>query len=205
MKKALSVFLAVLMMFSVLSVGSFAANDTTGSSVATSPWHGPKGEGKPANYDQVVCEFKLNGGTLKSAQQVYNLETGKWEYTDPDDIIGTWAMVPQNDREMIGDGEHFITLPSIKAPTDKQFIGWYCSYDGSLYGANGPFRIPAGTGGTIIEFTAQWEPSDYEEDTITKVLGILFKVFGTIIGLLFYSGDTEMGVALMEKVFGGLF
>ncbi|MDD6528133.1 MAG: hypothetical protein PUF31_10095, partial [Oscillospiraceae bacterium] len=61
MKKALSVFLAILMMFSALSVGTFAADDTTGSSVATSPWHGPDGSGKPARYNQVVINFKLNG------------------------------------------------------------------------------------------------------------------------------------------------
>ena len=37
-----------------------------------------------------------------------------------------------------------------------------------------------------------------------KVMKILFSVFGTIIGLLFYAGDTEAGIALMEKVFGGV-
>ncbi|MGN1443093.1 MAG: hypothetical protein ACI4XE_04510 [Acutalibacteraceae bacterium] len=205
MKKALSVFLAVLMMFSVLSVGSIAVDDTTSSSMYTSPWHGPEGSGKPANYNQVVINFKLNGGTLKSAQIVYDLETGERTYTDPKDIVGSWVMVPADSRDMIADGEHFISLPTITAPSDKSFCGWYCSYDGSLYGSGGPYRIPAGTGGTIIEFTAQWEPADYEEDPMQKVMGILFKVFGTIIGLLFYSGDTEMGIALMEKVFGGLF
>ena len=204
MKKALSVFLAILMMFSVLSVGSIAVDDTTGSSVATSPWHGPEGSGKPAKYNQVVITFNLNSGTLKSPQQVYDLNTGTWVYTEPKDIVGTWAMVPQNDRDMVADGEHFISLPAITPPADRQFDGWYCSYDGSLYGANGPYRIPAGTGGQVIEFTAQWSPAVVEEPTMQKVMKILFSVFGTIIGLLFYAGDTEMGIALMEKIFGGV-
>lgn len=204
MKKALSVLLAILMMFSALGVGSIAADDTTGSSIATSPWHGPDGSGKPARYNQAVINFKLNGGTLKTAQQVYDLDTGKWIYTQPEDIVGTWTMVPQNDRDMIADGENFVTLPTINAPADKVFCGWYCTYDGSLYGAGGPYRIPSGAGGTIIEFSAQWEPADYEEPTMQKVMKILFSVFGTIIGLLFYAGDTEMGIAMMEKIFGGV-
>lgn len=204
MKKALSVFLAVLMMFSALSVGTFAVDDTTGSSVATSPWHGPDGSGKPARYNQVVINFQLNGGTLVSAQQVYNLNTGTWVYTEPENIVGAWAMVPKDSSEMIGDGQHYVTLPDINPPTDKAFSGWYCTYDGSLYGSGGPYRIPEGTGGTVIEFTAQWRPANYEEPTLNKVLKILFSVFGTIIGLLFYAGDTEMGIALMEKIFGGV-
>lgn len=207
MKKALSVFLAILMMFSVLSIGSFAAEDTTSDSQFTSPWHGPEGSGKPAGYDQVVIRFNLNGGTLKSAQYVWNLETGRPEYTEPKDIgTGSWVMVPQYAGDLVADGEHYATLPAMNAPSDTlQFDGWYCQYDRSLYGANGGYLIPAGAGGTVIEFTAQWSPKEVEVDTMTKVMGILFKVFGTIIGLLFYTGDTEAGIALMEKVFGGLF
>lgn len=204
MKKALSVFLAILMMFSVLSVGSFAAEDTTGSSVATSPWHGPEGSGKPANYSQAVIIFHLNGGTLKSAQYVWNLDTGVPEYTDPKNIVGDWVMVPMSDRDMVADGEHFISLPAITPPADKQFDGWYCHSDRNLYGANGGYKIPAGAGGTIIEFTAQWSPAEIETPTMEKVMKILFSVFGTIIGLLFYAGNTEAGIAMMEKVFGGL-
>lgn len=206
MKKALSVFLAVLMMFSVLGVGSFAVEDTTGSSSQfTSPWHGPEGSGKPAGYDQVVIRFNLNDGTLKNAQYVWNLETGKPEYTEANKIVGTWVMVPQYKGDMVADGEHYVTLPTITPPSNTlAFDGWYCQYDRSLYGA-GAYRIPAGAGGQVIEFTAQWSPTQPEEDPLPKVLGILFKVFGTIIGILFYAGDTEAGIALMEKVFGGLF
>ncbi len=207
MKKALSVFLAVLMMFSVLSVGSFAAEDTTGSSSAYGKWFGPEGSGKPANYDQVVIRLNFNSGTCKSALYVWNDDLGVAEWMEPKDLgTGTRVMVPQFATDMLGDGETYVTLPSMTPPSDTlAFSGWYCKYDRSLYGQGGPYRIPAGTGGTVIEFTAQWEPADVQEETLPKVMNILFKVFGTIIGLLFYSGDTEMGVALMEKIFGGLF
>lgn len=206
MKKALSVFLAILMMFSVLSVGSFAAEDTTGSSSADSKWFGPAGSGKPANYDQVVIRFDFNSGTSKSSLYVWNEELGVAQWMEPKDLgTGYRVMVPQYDSQMVGDGEHFVTLPAMTPPSDTlQFDGWYCTNDRSLYGANGPFRIPAGSGGTVIELTAQWSPASVEEPTMQKVMKILFSVFGTIIGLLFYSGNTEAGIALMEKVFGGL-
>ena len=39
---------------------------------------------------------------------------------------------------------------------------------------------------------------------MATILGILIKVFGAIIGIVMYQGDTEAGVALMEKVLGGI-
>ena len=203
MKKALSVFLAVLMMFSVLSIGSTATGDTTAPGYYNEDWFGPNA---PANYNQVVLQFNLNGGTLKGSNfVVWNLDTGKPEYVDGTKVESPWVMVPLNSTDMVADGKHSVTLPAITPPDGRSFDCWYCPTDGNGYGANSPYVIPASKAGQVIEFTAQWSAANYEEDTITKVMGILFKVFGTIIGLLFYAGDTEAGIAMMEKVFGGLF
>ena len=80
MKKVLSVFLAVLMLFGALSVSSFAEETT--APVVTPPmaYHDWWGEGGPCSKEQAVLAFNLNGGSLKAETQVYNEETGKFEF-----------------------------------------------------------------------------------------------------------------------------
>ena len=83
MKKVLSVFLAVLMLFGALSVSSFAEETT--APVVTPPmaYHDWWGEGGPCSKEQAVLAFNLNGGSLKSETQIYNEETGQFEWTAP--------------------------------------------------------------------------------------------------------------------------
>lgn len=210
MKKVLSVFLAVLMLFGALSVGSFA-EETTGTTPVTPPkaYHDWWGEGGPCSADQVVIAFNLNGGTLKNETQVYNEETGKWEWKQGKDISGTYYMVPQNKDVMKGGMS--VILPLVTAPDGKQFNGWECEVcvDSSVvrqsYAANCEFNIPVAARGTLIQMKASYSAADVQPETIDKVVEILMKVFGTIIGLIAYEGDTKKGIAFMEKVFGGLF
>lgn len=218
MKKVLSVFLAVLMLFGALSVGSFAEDGTTTTTPAVSPkpyhaWW--EKDGGPCTAEQVVIAFNLNGGTLKNEAQVYNEETGKFEWKKGKDISGTYYMVPEDKNTMKGGMS--VVLPLVNAPDGRQFNGWeveVCvdtsnvgdtSYVGNTYAANAEFKIPVGARGTLIQMKASYSAADFEEPTITKVIGILMKVFGTIIGLIAYEGDTKKGIAFMEKVFGGLF
>lgn len=211
MKKVLSVFLAVLMLFGALSVGSFAEDGTTTTAPSTPAigYHDWWGEGGPCTKDQVVIAFKLNGGTLKEDVYVYNEETGKHEIKAGKDVSGTYYMVPLNKDHMFGGDK--ITLPVVTAPDGKQFNGWEClscvdsSYVGSTYAAQAPFTIPEAARGTLIQMVASYTTAEIKEPTLTKVIGILMKVFGTIIGLIAYEGDTKKGIAFMEKVFGGLF
>ncbi len=212
MKKVLSVFLAVLMLFGALSVGSFAEDGTTTTAPTTNPkpyhaWW--EKDGGPCTAEQVVIAFNLNGGSLKNETQVYNEETGKFEWKKGKDITGTYYMVPEN-RDVMKGGMSVI-LPLVTAPDGKQFNGWEVEvcvvpgYSRNTYAANAEFNIPEGAKGTLIQMKASYSAADFEEPTLTKVVGILMKVFGTIIGLIAYEGDTMKGIAFMEKVFGGLF
>ena len=209
MKKVLSVFLAVLMLFGALSVSSFA-EETTGS-VVTPPmaYHDWWGEGGPCTPEQAVLAFNLNGGSLKAETQVYNEETSKFEWKAGKDVTGTYYMVPQSPETM--KGGMGVVLPEVTAPAGQQFNGWYCEacpvagseIVGNTYAATAAFKLPANCGKTLIQFRASYSPATIEEPTINKVVGILIKVFGFIIGLIY--GDTKQGIAFMEKVFGGLF
>ena len=58
--------------------------------------------------------------------------------------------------------------------------------------------------GEIILLEAQYYNAAADGDTLGNILGILTKVFGAILGILFYGGDTESGVAMMDKIFSGL-
>ena len=199
MKKALSVFLAILMLFSALSVGSSVG---ALSSVTPSQYHGEPGSGMPAGYNQAVVIFYLRGGSLKEEVRIWDLDTADWKYVS--NLTGEYVMVPQNSSDMINDGEHYIILPAVTAPDGRQFDGWrrINDTDSNGYAANMNYKIPSGV--LTIEFEAQYSAATIEQDTMTKVLDILMRVFGTIIGLLFYSGDTEAGIALMNKVFAGV-
>ena len=210
MKKVLSVFLAVLMLFGALSVSSFAEETT--APVVTPPmaYHDWWGEGGPCTPEQAVLSFNLNGGSLKSETQIYNEETGKFEWKAGKDVTGVYYMVPQDPNTM--KGGMGVVLPEVIAPSGQQFNGWYCeacpcetAQVGQTYAAAAVYKLPLNCGGTLIQFRASYSPATIEEPTIKKVVGILMKVFGTIIGLIAYGGDTKQGIAFMEKVFGGLF
>lgn len=206
MKKVLSVFMAMLMLFAALSVGVSASS-------AKTDWFG--GENPICSRNQVVVALNLNGGTLKNDTLVYNPDTGVLETWAGKDVKGIYYMVPANeDAQLAGTG--FVTLPAVTAMDGYQFDGWTCtacnvldsegnSYVGQTFAANSSFKLPAGTGGTVIQFMAAYSPAEIGESTLDKVMGILFKVFGAIIGLLLYQGDTAAGIAAMEKIFGGLF
>lgn len=210
MKKVLSVFLAVLMLFGALSVSSFAEETT--APVVTPPmaYHDWWGEGGPCSKEQAVLAFNLNGGSLKAETQVYNEETGKFEWKAGKDVTGVYYMVPQDPNTMkSGMG---VVLPEVIAPAGQQFNGWYCeacpcetAQVGQTYAAAAVYKLPLNCGGTLIQFRASYSPATIEEPTINKVVGILIKVFGAIIGFIVFDGDTKQGIAFMERVFGGLF
>ncbi len=189
MKKILSVILAVMMLFGALSIGASAEDEV---------W--VKGE---TTSKQCVVVFDFNGGTSKVGQNVYNPEIGDFVYTN--NVTGVYTMLPNAADDMI-EGD-YIALPSVTPASGWQFIGWYCmkgpDYGVTLSGGTTYF-IPKGAAGTVIEFRAAFEPAEVEEDTLTTIMNILIKVFGAIIGILMYGGNTEAGVAMMEKVLGGV-
>ena len=47
----------------------------------------------------------------------------------------------------------------------------------------------------------QTEP---DEDTLGKILGVMTTIFGALLGIIMFKGDTEAGVAMVQKVLGGI-
>lgn len=190
MKKVLSVFMAVLMMFTALTMSSSATSSTSDKYFSAS--------GTPASYDQAVLVFDFNGGTSKYELAVYDFTYNSFTYTSG--VSGTYYMIPQNSLTMLYG--YYVSLPVVTAPSGYQFDGWYCYEDGQTYGAGGSYKIVAVN--SLTNFVAAFSPAEYEEDTMTVITGILSSVIGTIIGLLFYN-DAEAGQSLIEELIGGMF
>ena len=203
MKKVLSMFLAALMLLSCMSISAFAEDV---------PFFGDPNAGRPDAATQVVFKFNLNGGTSKVGQYVYDKTTGNVNWTSAEDVPQSYYVVP------VGDvlGGKFKTgstvdLPSVVPPKGWDFRGWQVENamgadpDRTLYAAGyNTYKIPEGTGGYVIEFTAQYEVGEPEEDTFAKVFSILTKIFGTIIGLIAYNGNIEKGQQFMDKIFSSI-
>lgn len=192
MKKILSVILAVMMLFGALSMGASAAT------TVSDPYDFI--EGNMVNQDQVVLVFNFNGGSSKTAVRVYDTESKGFV---SETVSGTYIMVPETSNDLVVANS--VTLPSVTPPSGSSFTGWYCEEDGVTYTTvpNG-YKIPTYAGQKVITFTAWYEPAEAETDVMATVLGILVKVFGAIIGIILYNGNTEQGVALMEKMLGGI-
>lgn len=203
MKKALSLFLAVLMIFATLSVGA-SAQET-----APSPWHEPAG---PVKSDQVVLLFDPEGGTFVGTLPVYDVDTKKTEYKTG--YTDDWAMIPLDASSM--KEETLVLLPNVTPAPGFVFKGWECiaitpstvtdeSIDifGKTYKPDTVFVIPKGTAGSVIQFHAIMTSAAEEETPLVKVISILTKVYGTIIGILFFK-DVKKGIEYMENLFGGI-
>lgn len=198
MKKALSLFLAVLMMFSVMAIGASAED--------TEPLTTWDYQGYPAKSNQSILVLDLATGKFRDAQNVYNLQTGKFERREltASEMAEKFVWVPADDSEFTAGSS--VNLPVVTGPKGYQFDGWYCVSDRQTYGAvPGGYRIPedGSMEGKVIEFRAAYSPIEPEQDTFAKVFDILIKVFGTIYGLL-TGGDTAKGIATMKKLFAGL-
>ncbi len=208
MKKVLSMFLAALMILSCMSVSAFAASSPFFND-STTPTADPK-KANPTN--QVVFKFNLNNGTSKVGQYVYDTTTGNANWTPAEDVPQSYYVVPVGD--VLGgkfkEGST-VDLPSVIPPKGWDFRGWQLenamggTSDRSLYAAGyNSYKIPTGAAGQVLEFTAQYEVGEPEEDTFAKVFSILTKIFGTIIGLIAYNGNIEKGQQFMEKIFSSI-
>lgn len=199
MKKILSVLLAVMMLFGALSIGASAAAVTVNRDTLHTAG--------VLNQNQIVAVFDINGGTLRDPQWCYDAQNG-WTYQS--EISGAYVMLPyQSEVAMTADSS--ILLPLVTPPSGMQFLYWEffdstgvrhtLAAGGSLKVTQDMFDYPHYG---VINLTAVYTSAEPETDTMATILNILIKVFGAIIGIIVYSGDTEAGVALMEKVLGGL-
>lgn len=203
MKKVLALFLAIITLFSALSVGASAMD----LEAVRKEQH--------LQDNQVILSFDLNGGTIKGGIRVYTPS-----YYDPDTkttVQGSFSwsesylenmyyMIPENGSQTPTSE---VKLPGVTPPSGYVFNGWYCTWTNSTHPGNRMYTIPKNTGGQIIEFVADYAPEVEEEDEMAGVFNILVKVFGTIIGLLFLSdreeGAVEAGMQLMTDLLGSLF
>ena len=187
MKKILSVVLAVMMLFGAMSISASAANH--------------EGFVVPNDFDKtqdVIIVLRFGSGKCQNYITVYNQEIADYEQVTG--VSGEVVLV--GDSYVAGRA---LELPYVTPAEGNNFNGWFCDRDSKSYpaGPQGGFVIP-NLPGEVIILTASYYPSEGEGDTLGTIIGILTKVFGAIIGILFYGGNTEAGVAMMEKVLGGL-
>ena len=203
MKKILSVILAVMMLFASMSIGASAetyegVNGDTSEGVYDGTYEGFV---VPKTFDStkdVILVLRFGTGTCKDYITVYNQDIADYEQVTG--VGGEFVLVGNG----VSANRSYI-LPYVTPAEGNSFNGWYSLADGRAYsaGPTGGYTIP-NTPGKVIILEAQYYPSAADGDTLGTILGVLTKVFGAILGILFYGGDTESGVAMMDKIFSGL-
>ena len=205
MKKIISVMLAIMMLFGALSLSASASNDEilnnweAGSSLTLAGTTYPK-----SNY--VIVEFDFNGGKSYIELPAYDATAGAFKYGI---ASGRYLALPGNGMFNLkpsssANGSSYINLPLVTPAEGNAFQGWFCVETRETLAGGTDWRIPEGKGGSIYHFTAQYYPAQAEGDTLGMILGVLMKVFGTIVGVLFLDGSSAAGIELMEKMLGGL-
>ena len=199
MKKILSVMLAIMMLFGALSISASAENLTVDSLVT-----------EKVNNDNVLVVFNFNGGTSKYDLPVYTPGSANGTFTLTSGVGGIYYLVPGADGKSLEAGSFFV-MPSVVAPEGKQFLGWECTVRDYDLVATSTFTLTKddifyahALHSGVIYMTAMYESAEAEGDTMKTILGVLTKVFGTIIGILFLDGESSAGIALIEKLLGGL-
>ena len=196
--------LAIMMLFGALSISASAAvtntetlndwNNKSNSTIVIGNKTYPK-------TDYVVLQFNFNGGTSYTTLPAYDTTTQTFVYSKVSDI---YLYLPGCDDIGVPAPGNIITMPFVTPAEGDAFQGWYCVETGELIAGGGYFVIPEGEGGHVYNFMAKYYPAESEGDTLSTILGILMKVFGTIIGILFLDGSSSAGIELMEKMLGGL-
>ena len=197
MKKVLSLIMAIMMIFGSLAVNASAV------SINLEPektWSiGSFAE------NQTVIIFQFYTGKSVNALPVFD----GFKFVSTTGVTGEYIMLPQSSTDMVA-GKSYVMMPDVTAPSGSKFKYWEVetqySNDGynTIVAADSWYKIPENAAGNTITFKAWYGSAEPEEDTLGSILGILTKVFGAIIGILMYGGDTEAGVAMMDKILGGL-
>lgn len=201
MKKILSVMLAIMMLFGALSLSASAADSVYDEMFQIQV---PNTNNTIASGGHLILEFDFGPGKSKLPLPVYS----NGIFVETAEVTGTYYMLPTDYNKLVAGAA--VQLPSVQAADTDDFVGWYCYADKEYY-TSGEYieRIPdewftANNGSRVVKFQAKYEPREPEGDTMATVLGILSKVFGTILGLLFFDGNASQGVALIEKILGGI-
>lgn len=195
MKKLLSVLLAVLMIFSVMSVSASAAHFTSDGEAQVK-----------ANANQFVAKFDCNGSTTKNEVEIYDSEAIATGYFKTAIGEGIFYLVPRNDTQYLINGGR-ILLPSVNGTSTHDFRGWYCYNTKDTYAGNTEFTAQTSMftdNNRVLSFKADFEPKEIEQDTMSTIIDILCRIFGAILGILMFDGDTARGVEQMKQILGGV-
>ena len=218
MKKVLALFLAVLMLCGCCGVSASAASEET-----LGLWEDYFGDGKIANSNKdCIIVYYPGVGAFPEGTTHYSYTQGPIRVGSS--YKGVLVDAPFAGNSLLQPHEAY-HLKALQPAEGYEFRGWrfygYVSgktvqyettnnmylrlVDGgtTLYPGDSWILLPTNCAGEILKFEAEWRLVE-TEDTMATVLSVLMKVFGAIIGILMYQGDTEAGVALMEKVLGGI-
>lgn len=213
MKKILSVFLAVLMLFGSLAVSSSAAStavDAPGLQEAIDAIKANYG-GEGAMYDAtlnpdgyvVVC-YAVGAGSYMYDVPAYDVTLKKIVLTTTPGE--PYFEIPEHkDENYITYGNY--QLPYVRDTEEKQFIGWTCSANHKTYTAGATVQLTSDmiTGNSdCIYFTAEYLSVAPQSDVLETVINVLVKVFGSIIGFVFFGGDADAGVKFMQDMIAGI-
>ena len=218
MKKVLALFLAVLMLCGCFGVSASAADEET-----LGLWGDYFGPGKIADpAEECIIVYYPGVGAFPEGTTHYSYKQGPIPVGSNYKGVLVDAPFAGNSPLKAHEAYH---LKSLAPAEGYEFRGWrfygYVSgntvqyetnnnmylrlVDGgtTIYPGDSWILLPTNCEGEILKFEAEWRLVA-EEDTMAMILGIMVKIFGAIIGIVMYQGDTEAGVALMEKVLGGI-
>ncbi len=211
MKKLLSVLLAVMMLFGTVAMSASAANFDMSYQAATSILRSETGLSVDDTFgrvegDWVIIYFNAGGFTTNSMIKVYDAETGDITVQNPG-FTGNFWFIPDSvtSTYYIGDGGR-VTLPRMLGNEIQSFEGWRCVANKQPYVAGEGVTITLDMVNEhgVVEFEPIAGYAQPEEDIMGTILGILIKVFGSIVGLLFCNGDTLAGQELVGNLLGDM-
>ena len=209
MKKILSVLLAVMMLFSVVAMSASAATYDMSYTSAANILRSETGIGVDDTFgrvegDWVLIHFNAGSFTTNSMIKIYDAETGKSSVQNPG-FKGNFWFIPDDPTSMYYIGGK-VTLPQMLSNEVQTFNGWKCIANGQSYVAGESITITLDMVNDygVIEFEPVAGYAAVAEDTLGTILGILVKIFGTIIGLLFCNGDPAAGQELVSGLLGDI-
>ncbi|MBQ7117822.1 MAG: hypothetical protein IJN88_06390 [Clostridia bacterium] len=197
MKKLLSVLLAVLMLFSVMSVSASAAYLDSGNIQDYIEDNGVFNDG------HFVAYFDCGSFTTKTPVYLYNVTSNNYELFESG-LTGAFYLVPSSATPMyIGD---YLDLPNLMGTDTLDFDGWAVNGSMDIRGGGSKLLITEDLldDHGIVRFYAKASNAEPAEDTMAKVVDILCRIFGAIYGLLFCNGDTELGIKTVQEILGGI-
>ena len=196
MKKILSVMLAVMMLFGALSISA--------SAVAPDYFWGKQvGDGVIVSEGtHAILVFDFAGGTSTYGLPVF--DTDENAFVNVDGVGDKYIMLPGCKTDYYLTVNSPVKTPFVEAPEGYKFNGWYSPDTGEYYVAGERVTIESSWIGDVIDFEATYVPEKVDGDTLKTVLGVLTKVFGTILGILFFDGQAAAGIELVEKLLAGI-